>query len=53
MVDMDAKYKELKARRLKTPSPRMWAIAGLFFNLAAMIYLLGYAHGRGLPKSDV
>ena len=42
----------LQARYLKMPSPLGWGVAGFFFNIGAMIYLLGYARGRGLPKAD-
>jgi len=65
MVDLDAKHKELKARKARRKraysnlflipliAPWQWAIAGLLFNIAAMIYLLGYAHGKGFPKAEV
>ena len=42
----------LQARYLKMPSPFLWGVAGLFLNILAMVYLLGYAHGKGLPAKD-
>jgi hypothetical protein len=39
-----------QARYLRTPSPAYWAVAGLLFNIFAMVYMLGYADGRGLAQ---
>ena len=42
----------LQAKYLKMPSPAWWGIAGLLCNVFAMVYLLGYAHGKGLPAQE-